>query len=206
MQLMDGIAIIGTAAFAISGYLVGVRKQLDVLGIVIVALLTAIGGGIIRDVLVSRLPRVFFDNLPLWVIGGTLLASWLLRLQHKEKRLLSQLFIVADSLGLVAFSLTGAQVGIYLDLNLFGVVLLAFVTAVGGGIVRDMMVNDIPFILHKDFYGSVSILVGALLYLLDHWKLNNALTLQLLFALGLAVRLGAHWKELSLPKITAHKK
>ncbi|TCP14484.1 putative membrane protein YeiH [Crenobacter luteus] len=201
VMAVDWFAVAGTAAFTFSGYLVGVRKHLDVLGVVIVSLLTAIGGGLIRDALISRVPRVFYDTEPLLVIGATLFVAWALRLHQRENELIARLFIVADSIGLVAFSLTGAMVGIELDLNAFGVLALAFITAVGGGMVRDMLVNDIPFILNQDFYGTVAILVGGGLYLLERFGLATPLNLQLLFWGGLALRLIAHWKELTLPKI-----
>ncbi|WP_293763357.1 TRIC cation channel family protein [uncultured Aquitalea sp.] len=198
---MEIFSAVGTVAFAFSGYLIGVRKHLDILGIVVVALLTAIGGGIIRDVLVARVPLVFFDYTNLAIIAGTLLVSWLVGLHKRQSRTLNRLFIIADSLGLVAFSITGAQVGLLFGLNAFGVVLLGFITAVGGGVVRDMMVNDIPFILHKDFYGTVSILVAAGLFIMDQTGWVGALSLQLLFLAGLLLRLFAHWSELALPKI-----
>lgn len=198
---MDWLAIVGTIAFTFSGYLIGVRKHLDLLGVIIVSLLSAIGGGMIRDALVGRVPRVFYDSEPLLVISLTLLAAWLIRLQMRESELLGRLFIVADSIGLVAFSLTGATLGLDMSLNAFGVVMLGFVTAVGGGMVRDMMVNEIPFILHKDFYGTVAILMAGGLLMLSHFGLQNNLTLQLLFWAGLLLRLIAHWRELTLPKI-----
>lgn len=201
LNLMDWISAIGTVAFAFSGYLVGVKKRLDLLGILIVALLTGIGGGILRDVLVHRVPLVFYDYTNVAIIAATLLLSWLARLHRRESQTFNGLFIVADSLGLVAFSITGAQVGLMYDLNAFGVVLLGFITAVGGGVVRDMMVNDIPFILHQDFYGTVSILVAGGLYLLDQFGYVNYLSLQLLFAAGMVVRLWGHWSDMTLPKI-----
>lgn len=90
---------IGTVAFTVAGYLVGVRKRLDLLGIVIVALLTAIGGGIIRDVLLSRTPRVFIDATPIFLIIAALLASLLLKLHTRNTGMLNRLFIVADPSG-----------------------------------------------------------------------------------------------------------
>lgn len=201
LDLMEWISAIGTVAFAFSGYLVGVKKGLDILGILIVALLTGIGGGIIRDVLVHRVPLVFYDYTNVVIIAVTLLLSWMAGLHRRDSRTFHRLFIVADSLGLVAFSITGAQVGLMYDLNAFGVVLLGFITAVGGGVVRDMMVNDIPFILHEDFYGTVSILVAGGLYVLDEAVYVNYVSLQLLFVAGLAVRLLGHWRDMTLPKI-----
>ncbi|MGL6046698.1 MAG: trimeric intracellular cation channel family protein [Vogesella sp.] len=202
----DGYSVIGTVAFAVSGYLLGVRKHLDLLGIIIVTLLTAIGGGVIRDVLVGRMPQVFLDNTNLIIIAITLLVAMAARLHKREHELLTTLFIVADSIGLVAFSLAGAKLGVEYHINAFGVILLGFVTAVGGGIVRDMMVNDVPFILHKDFYGTVSIVVAVALYVLAMLGWDHMLAVQLVFVSGVALRLVAHWGELSLPKIGASKK
>lgn len=202
---LDGYAVIGTVAFAVSGYLLGVRKHLDLLGVIIVTLLTAIGGGIIRDVLVGRMPMVFLDNSSLVVIALTMVLAWLVRLHKRESEVLTSLFIIADSIGLAAFSLAGAKLGVEFHLNAFGVVVLGFVTAVGGGIVRDMMVNDVPFILHKDFYGTVSILVAGMLFLLSRQGWDHPLLLQLLFVGGVLLRLVGHWGELSLPKLARKK-
>lgn len=200
--MTEMISIVGTIAFTISGFLVGVRKQLDWLGVLVLALLTAIGGGMIRDVMVSRLPIVFSDNTSLIAIILTLFTvKTLLHLDLKASRLRAGLFLLADSIGLVAFSITGAQVGLLLDLNLFGVILLGFVTAVGGGMVRDVLVNDIPIILHQDFYGSIAVLVSLSLYLLSSIGWLNAMTMNLIFIGGLAVRFVAYRYHLTLPKI-----
>jgi uncharacterized membrane protein YeiH len=197
----DWLYLIGTASFTISGYLIGAQKRFDVLGIVILALLTAIGGGMIRDVLLNHIPRVFIDNSPFVTIFSTLLLAWTIKLQQKNKGMLRKLFIVADSIGLVAFSIAGAHIAVQIGLNLFGVCVLAFVTAVGGGLVRDMMVNDVPFILHEDFYGTVAILVAILFYCGSLLGLSSAPWIWGLFVLGLALRLLAHWHDLSLPKV-----
>ncbi|WP_028455478.1 trimeric intracellular cation channel family protein [Chitinilyticum litopenaei] len=197
----DWLYQIGTASFTISGYLIGAKKRFDLLGVCILALLTAIGGGMIRDVLVNSVPRIFLDASPLYTIFGTLALAWILRLQKLESRWLQRVFIVADSIGLVAFSLAGAQFGLALGLNAFGVAFLGFVTAVGGGLVRDMLCNDVPFILHEDFYGTVAILVAVLLYLCWQAGLAGDSMSWLLFAGGLMLRLWAHKSELRLPKI-----
>jgi uncharacterized membrane protein YeiH len=197
----DWLYVIGTVSFSISGYLIGARKQYDLLGVTILTLLTAIGGGMIRDVLVNRMPLVFGSNQSLYFIFGTLALAWLFKLHHKNSTSLHKLFIVADSVGLVAFSIAGAQVGLDMELNLFGVCFLGFVTAIGGGLVRDMMVNDVPFILHKDFYGTVSILVAALLYVFDLAGMTGPWIIWPLFGFGLFLRLIAHARDLSLPRV-----
>ena len=199
MNYSDYIHIIGTVTFAVSGYLVGFRKQLDVLGVVIVALLSAVGGGMIRDVIIGRLPLVFTNHQALVVIFLSLFAAWALRLQRRRRKELQAAFILADAVGLAAFSLTGAQVGVSLDLNIFGVVTLAFVTAVGGGIVRDMLVNEVPVILRRDLYGSIAVLSGIAVYLLAQWQWLNAFTLNILFLSGLLLRLMAFRWQWELP-------
>ncbi|QDQ29238.1 trimeric intracellular cation channel family protein [Chitinimonas arctica] len=198
---MDWLFLVGTAAFSVSGYLLGVKKRFDMLGVLIVALLTAIGGGVIRDVLLNRIPIIFFDASSVWVICAALLASWAVSLHKVYGATMHRVFIVADSVGLIAFSLAGADLGIDYGFNLFGVLFVGFVTAIGGGIVRDMMVNDVPFILHKDVYGTVSILVAGLLYAAHGQGWQGPAVVWGLFSLGLAIRLVAHWRDFRLPQV-----
>lgn len=200
MTTTEIIHIIGTAAFALSGYLVGVRKRLDMLGVLILALLTAVGGGIMRDAIIGHIPLVFTQNTAWVVIGITLLLAWLFKLQKSRKRELAAVFVWADSLGLVAFTITGAQLGLSLDLNIFGVVMLGFITAVGGGIVRDMLVNDIPMILRKDFYGTVAVIISLAMYFLNMLGWINPLVLNVLLVAGYALRLWAHRVAWTLPR------
>ncbi|MGN6885691.1 trimeric intracellular cation channel family protein, partial [Neisseria sp. P0018.S002] len=98
------------------------------------------------------------------------------------------------------------QIGMTLQLNLCGVISLAFVTAVVGGIARDILVNDVPMILRTDLYGSVAILIGGLIYLFVHLGWINIFTLNLLFAGGLLFRLTAYRFHWQLPGFQRHRK
>ena len=111
---------------------------------------------------------------------------------------------IINLIGSAAFAISGYLVGFRKRLDILGVVIVALLTAVGGGIVRDMLVNDVPIILRKDFYGSIAILIGAGLYLLDWLGWANAFTLNLLFGLGLATRLLVHRWGLGLPGFQNH--
>lgn len=201
MTATEIIHIIGTIAFALSGYLVGARKRLDMLGVWICALLTAIGGGLIRDALVGRMPLVFTEYAALTITALTVLIAWLFKVQNNQGRVLAEAFVWADSLGLVAFTITGAQVGLMYDLNVFGVIMLGFITAVGGGVVRDVLVNDIPMIMRQDFYGTVAVIVALAVFLLDRWNGINPLTLNILLIGGYVLRMWAYKTRLTLPKL-----
>ncbi|WP_201352484.1 trimeric intracellular cation channel family protein [Hydrogenimonas urashimensis] len=201
MTLFAAADAIGLATFSISGLLMGMRKGLDLLGILITAFLTALGGGVIRDVIVGRTPLVFEQSATLlYVIAGILLAL-LLRLHAKERPERYAIFILMDSIGLVAFALTGALVGIESGFNLFGVMLLSFVTAVGGGMLRDMMLGDIPIVLTSDFYGTIALLVAFLIYLCERMGCLGSWTLFLVGVSALILRLVAYRRNWHLPKL-----
>lgn len=199
------INTIGTAAFAVSGYLVGYRKRLDILGVIIVALLTAVGGGMMRDALIGQIPVIFKNNSALWTIFITLIISWLCHLQFQRHRVLLIWFVAADALGLAAFSLTGAEVGLSLHLNWFGVITLAFVTAVGGGILRDILVNEMPIILRSDIYGTIAILIAFLLCVLNHFNCITPFIINILFIGGVICRLIVYYFNIALPGFQKHR-
>ena len=108
---------------------------------------------------------------------------------------------VSDGVRLVAISITGGLVGIEDGLHFFGVIILSFLTATGGGIVRDLLVNEVPLVLRADFYGSMALLLGVAIYLLYLADGVNLLSLSVLFAVGLILRLTAYkyrWQLLKL--------
>lgn len=200
------IYLVGTVAFALSGYLVGVRKRLDVLGVLLVATLTAVGGGIVRDVLLVRVPRVFVSEgailaRPPVVILLTVVCAYALGLHRVRARGPRSLFVLADSVGLVAFSLAGAHAAIDAELNLFATLLVALVTAVGGGLVRDVLVNEVPALLTEDVYGTVAVLLGLGAFASRHAGLDARVAMPALFCAGLALRLFAASRGLALPRV-----
>ena len=192
---------VGSIAFALSGFMAGARKQLDVMGVFILAFLSANGGGVVRDLIVGRMPAVMHSPLPFWLAAGTVALALAFRLQRRDSVERHRIFIVSDAIGLVAFGIAGALVGIEKGLNLFGVVTLSFVTATGGGIARDVLVNDVPLVLREDFYGSVAILLGVGISCL-HWAGSmSPVSLSLVFAAGLILRLFAHERGWRLPRV-----
>ena len=200
MDIFTLASYIGTVAFAFSGFFVGVSKKMDWMGIFILSMLTANGGGAIRDVLVNRPPVVLTDMSGFYMVLAVFFIAILFRLHRFAKVEKSRVFVLSDALGLAAFSMTGALVAMDANLNVFGVMALAFITAAGGGIIRDVLVNEIPAILSSDFYGSIAILIGLGVYVLNGLNIANNLTLTLLFFAALCLRLGAYFFQWKLPR------
>lgn len=199
MDLFFITDLIGIVFFATSGAFVAIRKKLDLLGFFIAAYLTALGGGVIRDILLERSPVAFHAVYPALTVFITLAIFMLLRLQNRielEKKLL---FVISDTIGLVAFSIAGSLLAIQAQLNLFGVIVLAFMTAVGGGVLRDTLINEIPAVLITDFYGSIAILTALELYLCNSFDLIGPLTLLIILVVTVSLRLLAYFRHWKLP-------
>ena len=193
--------IIGIIAFALSGYILAAKAGYDILGVVVIAFITAFGGGVVRDLLTSRVPFIFHENYPISIVLVTIVLAYLLKL-HKHTQLTDNIvFHLSDSIGLSIFAFTGAVIGLESEFNFGGVVFLSFLTAVGGGIIRDMMMNKVPFVLTNDFYGTIAIVIGILVWVLDRFShLNTTSTLGVL-SLGLLLRLLAIKYKWKLPKL-----
>jgi len=192
---------IGIIAFAISGFFVAVRSKLDFLGVLISVFLTALGGGILRDIAVDKTPYTFTHNIPAIIIIMVMILLILFKFHKRDSIENKPLFIVSDSIGLISFSITGALIAIEQGLNLTGVLALSFVTAVGGGIIRDIIINEIPFVFKTGFYGTISLLVGLSLYLLNLVDMMHFYPIAVIFILGVGLRIVAYYKKWSIPLI-----
>ena len=196
LNIFEITDILGIIAFSISGYLIGVRKNLDILGVILSSFLTALGGGIIRDIVAGREIFAFNNILPGIVVLFSILISFVFKFHQKEIEN-KFLFVIIDTIGLVSFSISGSLVGLSVHFNLLGVMFLSFITAVGGGMLRDMLINEIPFILIKNFYASVSLIIGCLIYIFK----GNFIGILFVFLIGVTIRLVAYKKDFNLPKI-----
>lgn len=201
MVELEVAEIIGTVAFALSGFYVAVKEKLDLLGVFIASFLTALGGGLVRDMLADRPPYTFTHLLPSILVIAVIALSILLKLHRKGEIEKKFYFIISDTLGLVSFSISGALIGLQVGFNFFGVVLLALLTAVGGGVIRDILLNRVPLLLTSEFYGTVSLLVGAILFVFAQLDISGYVPVMVVFAFGVALRLLAYYKQWNLPKI-----
>lgn len=154
----------GAAVFAISGALAAGRKSLDVLGVVVIAMVTATGGGTVRDILLDRNP-VFWIGNPMYVVVIVLAALATIPYTRWIRPPL-QLLQIADALGLAFFSIAGAQVAISAGHSGLIAVIMATITGAFGGLIRDVLCNEIPMILRKGQLYAVAVIVGASVYVL----------------------------------------
>lgn len=155
--------LFGVAVFAITGALVAREKRMDIFGVIVVALVTAIGGGTLRDMILGRTP-VFWVNDPTYIIVGTLVA--ILTIPIALLNLLPRRpLLIADAFGLAVFTVIGTQTALDFGVTEFIAILLGVMSSVTGGIIRDVLSNQIPLILRKEIYATAS-LCGAVVYII----------------------------------------
>lgn len=157
----------GTAAFAVSGAVLGVRHKLDMLGVAVLAIATGTAGGIIRDVLIGKTPPVAFQNEMYLLICILCAAIVLLKTEGIARRSEKKWSVVQifDAIGLGIFAAIGAQRAISADFGTVGIIMMGMITACGGGMVRDVLVRDIPFVLCREVYATAA-MVGVIFMLL----------------------------------------
>lgn len=198
--------IIGTIAFAVSGALVGIARRMDIFGILVLALTTAIGGGIIRDILVGRIPpNSLTSGLYVAITVLVTLAVFLVyRTQYRKQmtgRWSRAIYLLADDLGLASFTVTGTSVGCSYFPNMAVLaVILGVLTAVGGGMIRDILAKRIPSVLKEEVYALPAIIGGIVYYVMYTYHME-ALAAYIAFTLVFIIRLLAIIFKWELPKV-----
>ena len=176
------LELIGAAAFAISGAMAAIKRKADIFGVVFLGVITALGGGVIRDVLIGQLPPKMFISY------AYLLASLLVSLivffdayirrekyfANKDK--LSEINNIFDAAGLAVFTISGMNTAMGVSGNVILILTLGVITGVGGGMLRDMMTNTMPKVLRKRVYAVASLIGGALYYVLHLIGVNDILS------------------------------
>lgn len=160
------IELIGTIAFAVSGAIVGINKKMDILGVSVLGMTTAVGGGIIRDLLIGKTPPAAFCD-PVYMMTA-LAVSLIVFIPSVSRHINLNRFpwVFTDSVGLGAFTIVGVTAGLPFENNYFAI-FLGIITGVGGGVIRDICAGEIPMIFKKRFYACpciISAIACALLY------------------------------------------
>ena len=194
--------ILGIIAFSISGFLIAIKNSLDILGILIASTLTAFGGGVIRDAILNTTPFAFSYIYPVLTFLITLIIIYIFKIYKKPSFERKWIFVISDTIGLVSFSLTGAILAINAEYNFFGIIILSFISAMGGGVTRDILINQVPTVLVSDFYGSIAVTVALLLGVLNMLDYINEFTIISTAIFSITLRLIAYKKEWHLPKLS----
>lgn len=191
------IYLIAISAEAASGALMAVRRKMDLFGVAVVGTVTALGGGSIRDVLLGHYPLgwVAHPQYLLFTVGAALVGAWTARLIERLK----SAFLVLDALGLVAFSIIGCDIAAGAGVHVAVVILMGMVTGIAGGLMRDILCNQVPLVLQRDLYATVALLTGALYMAQLHLGVDHDVATLVALAIGFCVRLIAIRFALTLP-------
>ena len=172
------LEILGLISFAVSGVVTAMRKRMDIFGAYVLALITCFGGGVLRDLILGQTPPAVFSQ-PVYPITATVtvavfLIAPLRRTIMRRKKLYEFLLFLMDSIGLGAFTVVGvtASVAVFPEYNFMLHIFIGIITGVGGGVLRDTLAGDIPYIFVKHIYALAS-LTGAVVCL-ALWKLMGA--------------------------------
>jgi uncharacterized membrane protein YeiH len=199
-QFLDLLSWAGILAFGASGALVAVQKRFDLVGIIVLTGVTAIGGGAIRDVLVGTLPPQSLRNEAiLWVVFLIALGVW--RFYRRMERLERPIYYF-DTLGLGLFAALGAERALAFGLGFWGCVFVGTVSGVGGGVLRDVLAGEIPgiFYRNRDLYASAATAGAAVVFLIyTFFPVYSALAILLGVLVTIGLRLSSRWLGLRLP-------
>jgi uncharacterized membrane protein YeiH len=199
MDLIYILDILGTFAFAISGALFASDKKFDLFGVLIIAFVTAVGGGMIRDVLINAHPINWIGDLNyVWTILMAVIFTFLFKSKIAP---LSKTLFLFDTIGIGVFTLLGLQKGLDCNLHPFIALIMGMISAVFGGVLRDVLTNRVPLIFEKEIYASAC-LAGGLTYLLtDYLQVNQNIQFAISAFTIVLIRSIAVKFHLQLPKI-----
>lgn len=198
------IDILGTIAFAVSGVLVAMDKKLDLFGVFIIAFVTAVGGGTLRDLLIGSTPVAWLrESVYLFTILGTVVFAVIFREQIKYLR--TSLFLF-DTIGIGLYTMVGIDKGLAAGLSPTMCVALGTITASFGGVIRDILCNEIPVIFRKEIYATACILGGFCYFLLVKLPIGDTYAYMAAIAIVIGIRLLAVKFKIALPSIYRSKK
>lgn len=202
MKLILLIDILGTIAFAISGVLIALNKRLDPFGILIIAFVTAVGGGTLRDILID-VPVTWMQNLiyVYVIVVSTILAV----IFRKRLGYIRRSLFLFDTIGISLFTIIGVEKGIATGFSPVICVALGTMTACFGGVIRDILCNEIPIIFRKEIYATACILGATVYFLLQATPISANFIVIISGSIVFTVRFLAVYFNLSLPSIYTKK-
>ena len=204
-EFLKVIDILGTVAFAASGVYAAMQKKLDIFGVLIIAFVTAVGGGTIRDMLVGDTPVSWIRNIDysIFILSTVIVVTIFKNTIFKNFK---KTLLVFDSIGLGFFTILGIQKGLMYNLDPAICIALGTVTGCFGGIIRDILLNSIPLIFEKEIYATACIFGGLIYFLLIQTRLEAAIIEGICILTVVLIRILAVRFDWRLPDIYGHKK
>lgn len=206
--IIIAMEVIGTIAFSLSGSLIAVKGSLDLFGVIFVGCITAVGGGIMRDILMGQFPPNIFSSTIYLAIAAvtsvlTFIFSYLNRKSFQDfRRKLEIVNNFFDAIGLAAFTVIGVEMAVHAEFSTYPVfaILMGFLTGTGGGMIRDILVDKTPNVLRKQIYAVASLFGGCLFYFIRNC-FNETVAVFVSVPIIIVIRMMAtrfHWR---LPRI-----
>lgn len=199
MNVLYILDLVGTFVFAISGLRLAAKKDMDLFGAAVIAFVTAVGGGTTRDLIIGATPVAWIDNIEYSV--AILLSIPFTFLFKKYVVTLKRTIFIFDSIGIALFTISGMQKALDYGLNPVMAMLMGMISAVVGGVIRDILCNEIPLIFRKEIYATACLLGALVFYLLSGWGLDQELNYVLTTLLIFSVRVVSIKYNLSMPKM-----
>ncbi|MCC4832502.1 trimeric intracellular cation channel family protein [Shewanella sp. 10N.7] len=198
VKVISALWLIGILAEAMTGALAAGKKQMDLFGVVIIGCVTAIGGGSLRDMLLGNYPIIWIENVHylLAIAGASLLTVMIAPLM----RYLARLFLAIDAIGLAVFSIVGAQKTLMLGYSAEIAIVMGVVTGVFGGVIRDILCNQVPLIFKKELYAIVALLTATLYVVMKFTGVVEWISLTVAVTFGFSFRMLAIRYQWSMPK------
>lgn len=197
------LAMLGTAAFAISGALAASRKNMDIFGFSVLALMPAVGGGTIRDIVIGNTPVFWITDSN--YVAVAIIAALIIFFTSYKAGSRRRILIWMDAMGLALFAAIGTQVSLEHNTGPLVAVMLGVTTAVTGGMIRDIICNEIPLVLTQEIYATAAFVSGITYVIADSLSLATPLALAISVGTGFAVRGLAIVFEWSLPKFESKR-
>lgn len=199
-DLLTILYIVGITAESMTGALAAGRRCMDLFGVVIIGCCTALGGGSVRNVLLGNYPLTWVAH-PHYIIITTAAALLTVYIFARYMQRLRMLFLMLDALGLIVFTIIGAQEAMNTGHSFFIAIIAGILTGVFGGVLRDILCNQIPLVFRKELYASVSLVAACLyLFLKVHAELNIIFSSIITLFTGFSLRMLAVWFHWEIPK------
>lgn len=203
MTLFQVLDILGIISFAISGSLVAMRKRLDPFGVFIIAFATSVGGGTLRDVLIGAQPVFWMKNINVIFL---IITSYTFAIIFRKKlKYLNKSLFLFDTIGLGLYTIMGTEIGLRANFHPIVIISIATMSASFGGVIRDILCNEVPVIFRKEIYATACVL-GSITYLtLHHFNLSETVIYISTSLMVIIIRLVAVIFHLSLPTFYSKK-